>query len=182
MLKTQCHTRSRCQKSHFSFRRALSVAVFFKVTIRKKKMYDSRLQERGSHLGFKLCNFLTDDWEKNKEAANNKGQGRKCAVTGVPRGLTRPVPRRKHVSKQLKLSCFSHNPKQSTRQWFKCVWRKKRVRSSPWLRVRVPRGSPGCASQNAGSWEFGVSGRLLQSVHVGPDKHQTPEGVWIQNR
>lgn len=36
-------------------------------------MYDSRLQERGSYFTSKLCNFLTDDREKNKEAANNKG-------------------------------------------------------------------------------------------------------------
>lgn len=49
------------------------MALKKKVTIRKKNIYDNRLQERGSHLAFKLCNFLTDDWEKNKEAANNKG-------------------------------------------------------------------------------------------------------------
>lgn len=30
-------------------------------------MYDFRLQERGSHLDFKLCNFLTGDREKNSQ-------------------------------------------------------------------------------------------------------------------
>lgn len=35
-------------------------------------MYDFRLQERRSHLAFKLCNFLTDDWEKSTEAANSQ--------------------------------------------------------------------------------------------------------------
>lgn len=35
-------------------------------------MYDFGLQERRSHLAFKLCNFLTDDWEKNTEAANSQ--------------------------------------------------------------------------------------------------------------
>lgn len=45
---------------------------FKKVTIRKNNMYDFRFQERDSHLAFKLCNFLTDDWEKNTEAANSQ--------------------------------------------------------------------------------------------------------------
>lgn len=61
------------KKSQFSFRRALCMTFLLKVTLRKKNMYDYRLQESSSHLAFKLCNFLTDDWEKNQEAANNKG-------------------------------------------------------------------------------------------------------------
>lgn len=39
---------------------------------KKNSMHDFGLQESESHLAFKLCNFLTDDWEKNKEAANSQ--------------------------------------------------------------------------------------------------------------
>ena len=78
---------------------------------KKNSMHDFGLQESESHLAFKLCNFLTDDWEKNKEAANSQWRVRQEVCSDQsPRGLPMMVPLRKQVSKAVSfLACHMHN-------------------------------------------------------------------------